>query len=57
MENILDDGNVVSAERWRVWEAEGKQRDKAFARKIGILAGIVITLLSLARAFYFVVSR
>jgi hypothetical protein len=58
MEKFLEDQNdVISAERWRAWEAKGKRHDEAIARKIKLLAVALIGLLALAGAFQFFVAK
>jgi len=58
MENLLEDQNdVVSAERWRAWEAKGRRHDKALARKIKLLAVVLIGLLALIGAFHFFIAK
>ena len=52
MENLLEDRNEISAELWRVWEAKGKRHDKAIARKIKLLAVVLIGLLALVGVFF-----
>jgi hypothetical protein len=57
MENLLKDENVTSAELWRAWEAKGKRRDQAIARKFKLAAGFVIGVLALAAIFYLFVTK
>lgn len=58
MEKFLEDQNdVISAERWRAWEAKGKRHDEAIARKIKRLAVVLIALLALFGTFHFFVSK
>lgn len=58
MEEFLEDQNdVMNAERWRAWEAKGKRHDKAIARKIKLLAVVLIGLLAVVGAFHFLVAK
>jgi cytoskeletal protein RodZ len=58
MERFVEDQNeAISAERWRAWEAKGKRRDKATARKIKLLAIVLIGVLALFVAFHFFVAK
>jgi hypothetical protein len=57
MENLLDDKNVVSAERWQTWVAKGRRHDSAVARKVKFIAVIAVSLLLLAAALYFFAVR
>jgi hypothetical protein len=58
MEKFLEDQkDVISAERWRAWEAKGKRHDRAIARKIKLLAVVLIALLALFCTFQFFVSK
>jgi hypothetical protein len=58
MEKFVEDQNEgISAERWRAWEAKGKRRDKATARKFKSLAVVLIGVLTLFGAFYFFVAK
>jgi hypothetical protein len=58
MEKFSEDQNdVISAERWRAWEAKGKRHDQAVARKIRLLAVVLIVMLALVGAFHFLVAK
>lgn len=58
MEKFLDDQNdVITAERWRAWEAKGKRHDKAIAWKVKLLAIVLIALLALVGRFHFFVAK
>jgi hypothetical protein len=42
----------VSEEIWRVWVEKGKRRERATARKMRILAGVVLVFLIIVLVFY-----
>lgn len=44
MDNRTDDNPAIDEELWRAWVEKGKLRDKATARKLKVLAGIVLAL-------------
>lgn len=45
---------VVNEETWRAWVKKGRLQEQAEARKFKIVAGIVVVLLALASAYYWV---
>ena len=54
MEKLLEDQNdLLSAERWHAWEEKGRRHDKAIARKVKLLAIVLIGLLALVATFHF----
>ncbi len=58
MGDLSEDQSVISAERWRAWEARGKRRHKAIARKVKLLAGLLlIGFFALAGALHLFTAR
>jgi hypothetical protein len=57
MANLVEDGNVVSPELWRVWQAKGRKHDRASARRYRLVAGVTIGLLALFIVCYLTVVR
>jgi hypothetical protein len=54
MGKLLENQNdLLTAERWRAWEAKGKRHDKAIARKVKLFATVLIGLLALVVTFHF----
>lgn len=53
MVTSTNDHAVVNEEIWLAWVQNNKLREEATARKLKLLAGIVLILLSLGSAFYF----
>ena len=45
---------VVNEEIWRAWVKKGRLQEQTEARKFKIVAGIVVVLLALASAYYWV---
>lgn len=52
MNEPVDHNSGVSEELWRAWEEKGRQRDRATARKMRTLAGVVLVFLIIAFVFY-----
>jgi len=57
MDTSTNDQAVVNEEIWRAWVQENKLSEEATARKLKLLAGIVLFLLVLGSAFYFLAAR
>jgi hypothetical protein len=57
MDTSTNDQAVVNEEIWLAWVQNNKLREEATARKLKLLAGIVLILLSLGSAFYFLAGR
>lgn len=57
MDTSTNDQAVVNEEIWLAWVQNNKLREEATARKLKLLAGIVLILLSLGSAFYFIAVR
>jgi hypothetical protein len=45
---------VVNEEIWRAWVKKGRLQEQTEARKFKIVAGIVVVLLAIASAYYWV---
>ena len=41
----LEDGDVISPERWRAWEAKTRLRGKAHTRKVAVLVSAALLVL------------
>lgn len=49
---------VISEQLWRVWTAKDKLRsERAAARKLKIVVGILLTLAAIAGILYFVIQK
>jgi len=53
MDTPTNDQAVVNEKIWLAWVQENKLSEEATARKLKLLAGIVLVLLVLGSAFYF----
>jgi hypothetical protein len=49
--------SVVNEEIWNAWLAKGRLRDQAGARRLRVLAGVMLAILSVGMAVYFLVIR
>jgi hypothetical protein len=45
---------VVNEEIWRAWVKKGRLREQAEGRKFKLIAGIVLVLLVVASAYYWI---
>ncbi|HWB54230.1 MAG TPA: hypothetical protein VG722_08555 [Tepidisphaeraceae bacterium] len=52
IKNPPDDEDATSAQLWHAWQEKGKQHERAIARKIRVVAGVLISLLAAAYALY-----
>jgi hypothetical protein len=57
MNTHTEDAKILSDASWRAWEAKGKLRDAAFARKLKIVAGVAAAMLVLAGVLYEIVAK
>lgn len=57
MNTLTEDAKIISDANWRAWEAKGKLRETAFARKVKIIAGVATAILVLAGALYEIVAK
>jgi type IV secretory pathway TrbF-like protein len=57
MTTSSDEQSVISDETWRAWDQKGKLREQATARKIKIIAGLVLALIALGSWIYFLSVR
>jgi hypothetical protein len=57
MNTITEDAKIISDESWRTWEAKGKLRGAAFARKLKTIAGVAIAILVLVGALYGIAAK
>jgi hypothetical protein len=57
MYSSTEDETVISEELWRVWGHKEKRREQAMARKRKVVSGIILSLLALGCAVYFIVVR
>jgi len=57
MYSSTEDETVISEELWRVWGHKDKRREQAMARKRKVVSGIILSLLALGCAVYFIVVR
>lgn len=48
-----DEQSVVNEEIWRIWVQQDKQRERATARKLKILAVIVVALVVIGLTVHF----
>jgi len=48
---------VITKELWRAWEARDRRRDRETARRLKLLAGIVMGLVAIGSAVYFQFSK
>jgi hypothetical protein len=55
MYSSTEDETVISEELWRVWGHKEKRREQARKRKV--ISGIILSLLALGCAAYFIVVR
>ena len=57
MDTSTEDQTVISDELWRAWGRKDRLREAAVARKQRVVAAIVIALIAVGSAVYFVVAR
>ena len=57
MNTHTEDAKILSDASWRAWEAKGKLRDAAFARKLKIIAAVAAAMLVLAGVLYEIVAK
>ena len=57
MDTSTNDQAVVNEEVWLAWVQKNELSEEATARKLKVLAGIVLVLLALGSAFYFLAVR
>jgi hypothetical protein len=57
MNTITEEAKIISDATWRAWEAKGKLRDAAFARKLKIIAGVATAILVLLGTLYAIVTK
>jgi hypothetical protein len=57
MNTYQEDETATTDERWRAWVQKGKLREAAAARKLRVVAGVVIAVLAAATAAYLILVR
>ena len=57
MNTHTEDAKIISDASWRAWEAKGKLRDAAFARKLKIIAGVATAILVLMGTLYAIIAK
>ena len=57
MDTSTEDQTVISDELWRAWGRKDRLREADVARKQRVVAAIVIALIAVGSAVYFVVAR
>ena len=57
MDTSTNDQAVVNEKTWLAWVQGNKLSEEATARKLKLLAGIVLVMLVLGSAFYFLAVR
>jgi hypothetical protein len=56
MNTATEDAKIISDASWHAWEAKGKLREAAFARKLKIIAGVATAILVLVGTLYAIVA-
>ena len=57
MHTYKEDQTAMHEELWRAWVQKGKLRDAAAARKLKVVAGLVVGLAAAAAAVYLALAK